>query len=313
MSMKQLLYSVFITFICFSCGNPGTPDEKKPAASGKEENPGAKTTAKEVSKAPADTVKRNGIVYDLTATQVAKLSKLLPKNTVSRITAYMNDLASVKTDKDFARVYHNGKQLFETIENNLYTKFPDDAYRAMESMRFIDKSFALRSSCEAECSEFILVYSLVDLQKLAAYTKGKADDAFVKLKMMAEGETARHDPSWLNFFERTWDYGGGSLLGDGNNAQFLEESFQAIQQSDLFKKDLIQLRVRVIEDMQHRIYMFPKAIVMAELDKILKGKFLAYDEAQEILDLRQRIDRDKEDPPLQFNCSDPEQNCDWGG
>lgn len=310
--MKQLFYSIFIASMCFSCGDSKTP-EKEQASTGKTENSGDQAVKKEPPAAPADTVKHNGVVYPLTGPQVAKLSKLLPKKTVNQITAYMDDLASVKTDKDFARVYHNGRQLFENIENDLYTKFPDDAYHAMEAMRFIDKSFALRSSCEAECSEFVMVYSFTDLQKLAAYTKGKADDAFVKLKMMAEGENARHDPSWLTFFERTWDYGGGSLLGDGNNALFFEESFQAIQQSDLFKKDLIQIRERAIEDMKHRIYMFPKAAVMAELDKILKGKYLAYDEAQEILDLRQTIDRDKEDPPLQFNCSDPEQNCDWGG
>lgn len=310
--MKQLLYSILIAFLCFSCGGSNTP-ENQSGDSGKKENSEDPAVTKETPKIPADTVKHNGVVYPLTAPQIAKLSKLLPKKTVNQIKAYMDALASVKTDNDFARVYHNGKPLFETIENDLYTKFPDDAYNAMEAMRFINKTFALRASCEAECSEFVMEYSFTDLQKLAAYTKGKADDAFVKLKMMAEGENARHDPSWLNFFERTWDYGGGSLLGDGNNALFLEESFQAIQQSDLFKKDLIQLRERVIEDMKHRIYMFPKAAVMAELDKILKGKYLAYDEAQEILDLRQKIDRDKEDPALQFNCSDPEQNCDWGG
>ncbi|MNE93031.1 hypothetical protein D3C80_1908270 [compost metagenome] len=52
---------------------------------------------------------------------------------------------------------------------------------------------------------------------------------------------------------------------------------------------------------------------MAELDQILKAKCLSYDEAHQILELRQKIERDNEDPPLQFNCSDPEQNCDWGG
>lgn len=310
--MKQLIYYTFISLALCSCSNADSPKEKPETPS--KEDPKTETgKSDEEPKKSADSTNRNPVVYDLTALQIKKLAKLLPKQTVNKLVAYMNDWAAVKTDIEFARVYHNGKSLFETIENDIYTKFPDDAYNAMEAMRFIDKSFALRSSCEAECSEFVMNYNYVDLATLAAFTKGKADDDFVKLKIMAEGDQARYDPSWLNFFERTWDYGGGSLLGDGNNFAFLEASFQVIQKSDLFKRDLLKLREKVIEDMKHRIYMQPKTVVMAELDQILKAKCLSYDEAHQILELRQRIERDNEDPPLQFNCSDPEQNCDWGG
>lgn len=310
--MKQLIYCTFISLALFSCNTPDSPKEKEKVPQ-KEEPKTENGKSDDVPAKSADSSMRNPVVHNLTASQIKKLTKLLPEQTVKKIVSYMSDWAAVKTDIEFARVYHNGKALFETIENDMYTKFPDDAYNAMEAMRFIDKSFALRSSCEAECSEFVMNYNYVDLATLAAFTKGKADDEFVKLKIMAEGDQARHDPSWLNFFERTWDYGGGSLLGDGNNHAFLEASFQAIQKSDLFKRDLLKLRVRVLEDMKHRIYMHPKAVVMAELDQILKAKCLSYDEAHQILDLRQRIERDNEDPPLQFNCSDPEQNCDWGG
>lgn len=310
--MKQLIYCTFISLALFSCNNADSPKEKEKVS--QKEDPKAETDkSDEAAAKSADSTHRNPVVHDLTAAQIKKLEKLLPKQTVKKLIAYMGDWATVKTDREFARVYHNGKSLFETIENEIYTKFPDDAYNAMEAMRFIDKSFALRSSCEAECSEFVMNYNYVDLATLAAFTKGKADDEFTKLKIMAEGDQARYDPSWLTFFERTWDYGGGSLLGDGNNHAFLEASFQAIQKSDLFKKDLLKLREKTIEDMKHRIYMHPKATVMAELDQILKAKCLSYDEALQILDLRQNIERDNQDPPLQFNCSDPEQNCDWGG
>ncbi|MNV40807.1 hypothetical protein D3C71_1324250 [compost metagenome] len=310
--MKQLIYCTFISLAFFSCTDSDSP-EKKQEVPTKETPKTEADKGDEVVSKPVDSLKRNPVVYDLTASQVKKLAKLLPEQTVKKIVNYMTDWAAVKTDIEFARVYHNGKSLFETIETDIYTKFPDDAYNAMEAMRFIDKSFALRSSCEAECSEFVMNYNYVDLATLAAFTKGKADDDFVKLKIMAEGDQARYDPSWLNFFERTWDYGGGSLLGDGNNFAFLEASFQVIQKSDLFKRDLLKLRGKVIEDMKHRIYMHPKTAVMAELDQILKAKCLSYDEAHQILELRQRIERDNEDPALQFNCSDPEQNCDWGG
>jgi hypothetical protein len=180
-------------------------------------------------------------------------------------------------------------------------------------LKFIDNSFALRSSCEAECTEFVMNYQFFDLQKLAKFTKGTADDEFMKLKIMAEGESGRLDPQWLNFFERTWDYGGGSLLGDSDIYSFMESSYKILQKSDLFKKDIHALRESVIETMKHRIYMFSKEAVLSEINRILKSKILFTEEITEIIKLRKVIEKDQEDPALQFNCSDPNQECDWGG
>jgi len=304
--MKQLLFFLSICFIAVACSSGSKNDDGKTP-------PGKETAANKPEEKAVDTLpKRNPVVFDLTPVQIKKLSKLLPKKTVDQIVAYMNDLAMVQTDTDFARVYHDGKAVFASIEKAVSAKFPD-GYNGMEALSFLDKSFALRSSCEAECTEFVMDYNLPDLQKLAQYTKGKADDDFMALKMLAEGDQARHDPGWLTFFERTWDYGGGSLLGDSNNYKFLDGSYKVIQKSDLFKKDLMVLRQRVLGDMEHRIYMYPKPVVLAEINRMLKAKMLSYPEAHRVLLLKQTIERDKEDPALQFNCSDPEQNCDWGG
>nr|WP_294862039.1 hypothetical protein [uncultured Fluviicola sp.] len=305
--MKQLLFLFSICSIALGCSSntkKSNPDKTKSSTEV------AETKTEEINE---DTIpKRNPVVRDLNPAQLKKLTTLLPKKTADLLVSYLNDLALVQTDADFARVYHNGKSVFQAVEKAVSTKYPD-GYTGMEAMNFINKSFALRSSCEAECTEFVMDYNFLDLQKLALYTKGKADDDFMNLKIMAEGDQGRHEPGWLNFFERTWDYGGGSLLGDTNNYLFLESSFKVIQKSDLFKKDLLTLRERVIHDMEHRIYMFPKQVVLAEINRILKTKILSYPEAHEILLLKQSIERDKEDPALQFNCSDPEQNCDWGG
>lgn len=305
--MKQPVYCFLILLITVACSGSGNPEEQN-----SDQSKTDTTAAKPKEKVSDSIPKRNPVVYDLNPAQRSKLAQLLPEKTVNAIIAYLSDLAMVQTDSDFARVYHNGKKLFAEIEKAVSAKFPD-GYQGMEAMSFINKSFALRSSCEAECSEFVMDYSFTDLQKLAWYTKGNADDDFMKLKIMAEGDQGRHTPGWLSFFERTWDYGGGSLLGDSTNYTFLETSFQVIQKSDLFKNDLLQLRARVLGDMEHRIYMFPKAAVLAELTRILKTKILSYTEAHRVLLLRQRVERDKEDPALQFDCADPEKNCDWGG
>ncbi len=307
--MKQLLFCFSICLIAAACSN--NPEKESVVADDKVKS--EKEAATNKPEEIVDTVpKRNPVVRDLTPDQLKKLNKLLPKKTAELMVSYLNALSTVQTDEDFARVYHDGKKVFQEIEKAVSTKFPD-GYSGMEAMNFINKSFALRSSCEAECTEFVMNYSFLDLQKLAKYTKGTADDDFMALKILAEGEQGRHEPGWLNFFERTWDYGGGSLLGDSNNFKFLSGSYNVIQKSDLFKKDLLTLRERVIDNMEHRIYMFPKPVVLAEINRILKTKILSYPEAHRILLLKQSIERDKEEPALQFNCSDPESNCDWGG
>lgn len=304
--MKQLLFCFSICLITASCST----DSKKEDS---DKNSKKELVADKPEEKVIDTVpERNPVVRNLTADQVKKLNKILPKKTVQSMVSYLDSLSFVQTDTDFARVYHYGKKVFGDIEKAVSAKF-QDGYAGMEALSFINKSFAYRSSCEAECTEFVLDYNFLDLQKLAQFTKGEADDDFMALKILAEGEQGRHDPSWLNFFERTWDYGGGSLLGDSNNYKFLSGSFHVIKKSDLFKKDLITLRERVIGDMEHRIYMFPKPVVLAEINRILKTKILSYPEANRILLLKQTIERDKEEPALQFNCSDPESNCDWGG
>lgn len=304
--MKQLLFYLSICLIATACSS-------NPKKENSETNkPGLETAGKQEEKVTDTLPKRNGVVRNFTPDQVKKLNKILPQKTVESMVAYLDSLSYVHTDKDFARVYHSGRKVFGDIEKAVSKKFPD-GYSGMEALSFINKSFAFRSSCEAECTEFVLDYSFLDLQKLAQYTKGEADDDFMALKILAEGDQGRHEPGWLTFFARTWDYGGGSLLGDSNTYKFLSGSFQVIKKSDLFKKDLIKLRERAIMDMEHRIYMFPKPIVLAEINRILKTKILSYPEANRILLLKQSIERDQEEPALQFNCSDPESNCDWGG
>ncbi|WP_294670121.1 hypothetical protein [uncultured Fluviicola sp.] len=304
--MKQLLFCFSICLITAACSNNSKKEDSDSI------KPATETAGKQEEKVTDTLPKRNGVVRNFTPDQVKKLNKILPQKTVELMVAYMDSLSYVHTDKDFARVYHSGRKVFSDIEEAVSKKFPD-GYSGMEALSFINKSFAFRSSCVAECTEFVLDYSFLDLQKLAQYTKGEADDDFMALKILAEGDQGKHEPGWLTFFERTWDYGGGSLLGDSNTYKFLSGSFQVIKKSDLFKKDLIKLRERAIMDMEHRIYMFPKPVVLAEINRILKTKILSYPEANRILLLKQSIERDQEEPALQFNCSDPESNCDWGG
>jgi hypothetical protein len=83
---------------------------------------------------------RNPVVSDLTTSQLKKLNDVFPPKTVESIVSYLNQWATVHTDAEFARVYHDGKKLFETLKSSRL--HPDsDCSEAVEAMR---NAFGLR-------------------------------------------------------------------------------------------------------------------------------------------------------------------------
>ena len=68
----------------------------------------------------------------------------------------------------------------ESIEKEIALKF-SDGYEGMEKLAVLNGIFGLHSSCVAECTEFQFEFNLIDFQKLAAQTVGKADDDFFQV------------------------------------------------------------------------------------------------------------------------------------
>lgn len=187
-------------------------------------------------------VSRTTIVPALSDDLIKQLNKLLNEDAVKLIQYHHKQWENVQTENDFAKTYHEGEKLFESLNTLISKKFGDDAYEAMSNLEILEKSFLFRASCEAECSVFMLKYFHPGLQKLADATTGNADDDFIESKILAEGEIGAHQPTWINFFIRTWDYGGGSLLGDYSNTKYLKLSFHALKKSALFQKDILLVR-----------------------------------------------------------------------
>ncbi len=254
----------------------------------------------------------NKSVDSITPAQTKKLKKYLKASTIEELTAYINTLRFVKTDTAFEKAYHGAKTLIEKMDKEFSAK-NSDPIELMEELKFFEDVFAMEPSCVAECTEFVINYDMEDLQDLAKETEGKADDEFFKMKVFCEGDEATYNPGWLTFFERTWDYGGGVLLGDNSIYTFLKNSYDFQKKSTLFKKDVDQLRAETIDVMGHSIYMQPKDKVQAEIDKIIKQKVVSAAEKKRILEIRKRNEDEntEADPLLQFGCKTGD--CDWGG
>ena len=168
------------------------------------------------------------------------------------------------------------------------------------------------TDCVAECTEFRYSYNIKALKKLAAQTEGKNDDNFFDLLLLAEGEIGGRSGGWYNFFEQTWDYGGGSLLGDGLCLDFLTKSWNQMQKSDLFKKDLASVREICFMNMGHPIYMSSQKDVIAELNKVLESNSITEKEKVLVMQILTDVKKGKSrDTSIQFACKG--KDCDWGG
>lgn len=306
MIMKYFILLLSSFSLLVSCSNSNTINTNRSL----ENN----TSQTQLPQSKPDSIsKKNSIVEPISEELLSQLTKLLNPDAVKLIQKHQKQWEEVQTEFDFANAYHEGEKLFESLEALIDKKFGDDAYEAMSNLEILDKSYLFRAACEAECSVFLMKYYHPNLLKLAQYTSGKSDDEFMYLKLMVEGDLGSHKPNWLNFFIRTWDYGGGSLLGDNSNYLFLKKSFYSLQKSNLFKNDLLLLRNRVILDMEHPIYMNTREQVVSEINRIIKLQVLFPAELKQLNRLKSRIEKNAEEPPLQFNCGDPEEDCNWGG
>lgn len=252
----------------------------------------------------------NTVVHPISDKIKTKLTAFMGQKDADTLINYINEFQFVTTDVSFEAQWRKGEQLLEKISAKL-NKNEGDGYNVMERMSILDQCFGLRASCDAECTIFIFAFDVTDLKELAKQTTGKADDQFISLMESIQGETIYYQKSWINTFARTWDYGGGSLLGDSSSYNFLKQSSVFVKQNKLFQRDIKSNRLHVLNDMSHNIYMYPKERVLAEIALIQKAQLLNATELKIVNQIKGRIEAN--DPKLQFGCDSPDADCDFGG
>lgn len=256
------------------------------------------------------TIQKNSVVKPISDKIAAKFRSYMGKKDADSLIEYVNGYETILTAQQFEQHWRKGEILLSRISENLNGKY-GDGYTIMEKMSLLDKCFGLRASCDAECTVFIFAYDASDLKELALVTAGKEDDDFFSLMESVQGETVYYRKSWLNTFARTWDYGGGSLLGDSSSYTFLKQSTAFMKRSKLFNAAIKSNRDHVLDDMSHSIYMYSKEKVMTELALIQKAQLLNAVELKKVIQIQKRIQTN--DPQLQFGCDSPNADCDFGG
>jgi hypothetical protein len=248
------------------------------------------------------------------AEEQTTLRKRIDQSLINKLSDAIYSLNDALTDQQMEAAFLQSTTTLTEIEEAIF-KLNIDGSEMANEWNFLDSvTTVYYASCVAECTEFRFEYNIKQLQELATNTTGNADDSFFALALMAEGEIGGREGAWYNFFARTWDYGGGSLLGDSLCYQFLNQSWKHLQTSNLFKPSVEMIRKACIRDMGHPIYMSESTAILKEINQILTADILAAAEIAQIQKIKTAITAGKiEKTIIQFGCKDPNKNCDWGG
>lgn len=315
--MKQILILLVIVFFAISCDDT-TPQPQEESLTTTEQTAAPVEQPEPTSEATT----RPNIFNDQ---QQALLMNYISKEWVDQLSDNVYGFRDAQTDVALEKAYLNSIELFEKIETKLDNIPNIDAYDVMEKLKALDPIMEVyQASCVAECSRFVYDFNITKLQQLAKNTAGDYDDNYFNMLALVEGESGGRAGAWYNFFERTWDYGGGVVLGnkDEFTYNFLKQSHDHLQASPLFATQIQSIREQSLRDMGHPIYMQSQKEVIAEIEKVQAANILNEQEKKLVANILtgvkkgETVDLGTENgrtagTAIQFDCKT--KDCDWGG
>jgi hypothetical protein len=217
----------------------------------------------------------NDVGLDLYNQLITKrMVKFFGKKTVFEIEQYQKSYREAKTDKDFALVYRNGKNLLKQLNNNCNSAefFEEDGFEYPDLFWIDDPIPAMTLGLVAEGTVYQMFTDIDDLIKKAATTEGRIDDDFATLLKDYYDDGIEYD--FASYYLQTWDYGGYSLLGQGKHKALLNSLEKLAASGDLFTPEIKRLKMDLLEDITGgREYGENSEIILKELDDIIKTKY----------------------------------------
>lgn len=217
----------------------------------------------------------NNVGADLYNKLITKrLTKFFGKKIVFEIEQYQKSYREAKTERDFALVYRNNKQLLDAMNEKFNEFFEVENFDSeYPDLFWIDDPIpAMTLGLVAEGTMYQIFTNIDDLIKKAATTQGQTDDNFTKLlKDYYDGDVEYY---FAVYYLQTWDYGGYSLLGQGKHKAILNRLEKLSAQSDLFVPEIKKLKTDLLEDITNGTeYGENSETILKELDEIIKIKY----------------------------------------
>lgn len=206
----------------------------------------------------------------LTADQEAAQSRFLTDSGREAAEAYRSAFAGITTVDDFSDVLDQALALqARLVPDDSLDEYGQFAYRFQAADLGLP---GIEPSCVAECTVVAMQLHREDIEAAAAGTESSEDDAFAGLlfdfwgfAVVVDGEVGQ----WPSFFERTWDYGGYSLLGNGEHLSLLRRII-SMEATGFRPEEVARMRQVLIGDIIGYPCFGPEAdAVVGELESIL--------------------------------------------
>jgi len=251
----------------------------------------------------------------LSDSQRATLKRYLSASSIEQMAEDQQQWKTLETDTAFAKQFRATFPLMDSITAEAVRNMnAGDSYNGCGLDSLAEKILVWRPGCVVECMAFMYDISVEDLETVAKRSRGSADDEFVFLLKQLYGETLFSlDDPFITLFQFEWDYGGGTLSGNGESLKFLNLCHNALAKSSLFQNEIEKMMSGVVENFNDNTYMEPKSKVQAEIQSILDAGILPGSLSGKLVTTQLRNEAAPDSARLQFNCNEENAGCDFGG
>jgi hypothetical protein len=236
------------------------------------------------------------------------LSTYFDKNQIDNIKKYQREFLNIKSSNDLVNIYRKSKDLTQMLNDTLNKSKDIESgnFDITKVKKIGDSTPGLIVGYGAEGIGINVTTDHKTFLKRANLTPEKSDNNYFNLMIEIFGDSGDIYPNW---FIRTWDYGGYTLLGKGTHIKMLEKINNVLKTSPEFNNEIKEIKTKLVNDILQSInFGVTKKDVVNEINKFISNNTI---NEQERIELHKKI-RDIEINPkkYQFNCE--KQNCTYG-
>lgn len=198
------------------------------------------------------------------------------------ILSYQSAYLNAKNETSLRAVMLQGDQLRSKLEQVLLTKVAiSEETREMSPLDWLDVLLpGYQASLVAEGTAYRLFKTFKVWSEKSKNTTGAADNKYFEYSMAYYADSIEY------FFGKNYmlltDVEGASLLGEGKHLELLQKADALLQQSEVFKMEILQYKTELMDDIigvKGATYWQPKEKILQEITNIEKSGLRLLDQA----------------------------------
>ncbi len=193
-----------------------------------------------------------------------------------QILQYRTDFHSVENPRDLENVFIRGTILRDSLVQKISEKIEITNHDRLPDVSWIEDAMpGFTVGMVAEGTRYYLFQDYGKMSAWASTTTEEEDDAFFEFMgfVNAGQDLESFYPVW---FEQTWDYGGYSLLGEGQHLAVLNKMEKMMETRQLFRNPILKLKMKLLKDILNSptgAYGSSAEKITEEIEAILAAEF----------------------------------------